>query len=136
MQVLKITRQYISEHKCKSKFYRINIMGSAWLARVRHDLVKRLLWPARDRLDVGGAPASGELVAALIDAEGRPVTAADLWAALRADAPVGLLPDAFEEALARALTAADAGDVAGVLALEPAFDALEALVRSLDGDDA
>jgi hypothetical protein len=111
-------------------------MGSAWLARVRHDLVKRLLWPARDRLDVGGVPAPGELVAALIDAEGRAVTATDLWAALRAEAPAGLALGAFEQALARALAAADAGDIAGVLALEPAFDGLAALVRSLDGDDA
>jgi hypothetical protein len=35
-----------------------------WLARVRHDLVKRLVWPARDRRDVGGAPAPGELAPA------------------------------------------------------------------------
>jgi hypothetical protein len=111
-------------------------MRSAWLARVRHDLVKRLLWPARDRLDVGGVPTPGELVAALIDAEGRVATAATLWAALRVEAPAGLALEEFEQALARALVAADAGDVAGVLALEPAFDALAALVRSLDGDDA
>ena len=32
-----------------------------WLARVRHDLVKRLVWPARDRRDMGGAPKPGEL---------------------------------------------------------------------------
>ena len=111
-------------------------MPSAWLARVRHDLVKRLVWPARDRLDLGGSPARGELVAALIDAEGRATTAAELWTALRAEAPAGLALSPFEEALARSLSAAVAGDVAGVLALEPAFEALAALVRSLDGDDA
>ncbi len=111
-------------------------MALAWLARVRHDLVKRLVWPARDRLDLGGAPAPGELVAALIDAEGRGTTAAELWDGLRAEAPAGLGLALFEEALARALAAAEAGDIAGVLALEPAFDALAALVRSLDGDDA
>jgi hypothetical protein len=109
-------------------------MGSTWLARVRHDLVKRLLWPARDRLDAGGAPAPGELVAALIDGEGRPVTAAVLWRALRAEAPSGLALDGFERALASALVAAEAGDVAGVLALEPAFDALARLLGSLEGD--
>jgi hypothetical protein len=38
-----------------------------WLARVRHDLVKRLVWPARDRRDIGGAPAPGELAPRLID---------------------------------------------------------------------
>ena len=46
-----------------------------WLARVRHDLVKRLVWPARDRRDMGGNPAPGELVPDLIDDEGRPITA-------------------------------------------------------------
>ena len=54
-----------------------------WLARVRHDLVKRLVWPARDRRDMGGAPAPGELVATLIDDEGQPITAQALWSADR-----------------------------------------------------
>ena len=71
-----------------------------WLARVRHDLVKRLVWPARDRRDMGGNPAPGELVPDLIDDEGRPITAPQ------------------------------AGDVAGVIALEAAF---AALARSLEG---
>src|SRR5438552_18573483 len=108
----------------------------SWLARLRHDLVKRLVWPARDRRDVGGAPAAGELVPQLIDDEGRPTTAAALWAALAADAPAGLDLAAFAAALARAGAAAAANDVAGVLALEPAFDDLAAaarrLARSLD----
>jgi hypothetical protein len=98
----------------------------AWLARVRHDLVKRLLWPARDRRDAGGAPAPGELVPRLIDDEGRPVSAATLWAALAGEAPDGLDLDAFAAALAGATAAAAAGDVAGVLAIEPAFEALAA----------
>ena len=42
---------------------------NAWLARVRHDLVKRIVWPARDRRDMGGAPKPGELVPDLIDEE-------------------------------------------------------------------
>ncbi len=108
----------------------------AWLARLRHDLIKRLVWPARDRRDAGGDPAPGELVPRLIDDEGRPATAATLWAALAADAPGGLDLGAFATALARAGAAASAGDVAGVLALEPAFDELAAaarrLARSLD----
>ena len=110
---------------------------AAWLARVRHDLVKRLLWPARDRRDAGGAPAPGELVAPLIDDEGRPTTAARLWAALAADAPAGMDLGAFEAALGTATTAARAGQLAGVLALEAAFDELAAraqrLARSLEG---
>jgi hypothetical protein len=108
----------------------------AWLARVRHDLVKHLLWPARDRRDVGGAPAPGELVPSLIDAEGRPIGGPALWAALRADAPAALdaaALDAFGAALVRALAAAAAGDVAGVLAFEADAAALERLVRSLEG---
>jgi hypothetical protein len=95
-----------------------------WLARVRHDLVKRVVWPARDRRDLGGAPAPGELVARLIDGEGAPVTAAALWSTLRAEGPGGAAVAAFEAALAAALAAAEAGDVEGLLALDPAFDQL------------
>jgi hypothetical protein len=111
----------------------------AWLARVRHDLVKHLLWPARDRREAGGKPAPGELVPRVIDAEGRPIGAAELWQALRAEAPRGLPLAAFDAAVGRALAAAEAGDVAGVLALEEAVAALarqvEALARSLDTKD-
>jgi hypothetical protein len=109
---------------------------AAWLARLRHDLVKRLLWPARDRRDLGGPAAPGELVPQLIDAEGHPIAAAALWRELRADAPLptGAL-DLFEAALTHALAAAAAGDIAGVLALEPDVEVLAQLVRSLDGED-
>ena len=110
--------------------------AAAWLARVQHDLVKRLLWPARDRRDLGGAPAPGELVPSLIDDEGAPITAAALWAALAAEAPADAASspaDAalvrFTEALAHALASGQAGDVAGVLRLEAAF---AELARSLD----
>jgi hypothetical protein len=103
-----------------------------WLARVRHDLVKRVVWPARDRRDVGGAPAAGELVAPLTDDEGHPTTAAALWAGLAVDAPPGLPLREFQAALDDAVASAAAGDVPGVLALEPAFDALAALARSLE----
>jgi hypothetical protein len=106
--------------------------ASSWLSRLRHDLVKHLLWPARDRAEMGGAPAPGELVPRLIDAEGRAVEAAALWAGLRADAPAGLSLEAFDAALGRALAAAGAGDVAGVLAFEADVEALARLVRSLD----
>jgi hypothetical protein len=110
--------------------------AKAWLARLQHDLVKRLLWPARDRRDLGGAPAPGELVPSLIDDEGAATSAAALWAALAAEAPVAGAdsPTAraltrFGDALARALAAGQAGDVAGVLTLEAAF---AELARSLD----
>jgi hypothetical protein len=105
-----------------------------WLARVRHDLVKRLVWPARDRRDLGGAPAPGELCAHLVDDEGAPTTPHALWSALVADGPrdeaSGDALRRFEAALTRAISAGAAGDVDGVLALEPAFDEL---ARSLEG---
>jgi hypothetical protein len=104
-----------------------------WLARLRHDLVKRLVWPARDRRDMGGAPAAGELQPRLLDEEGRPTTAQALWAALRDDAPAALDLTDFERALARAGAAASAAELDGVLALEAAFDDLAALARSLEG---
>src|SRR5262245_53834303 len=107
----------------------VAVTPSDWLSRLRHDLLKPLLWPARDRREMGGNPAPRELVPAVIDGEGRPIAAAALWAALRADAPPGLALEAFDAALGRALAAADAGDVAGVLALEAEIDALARLVR-------
>jgi len=103
---------------------------AAWLSRLRHDLVKRMVWPARDRRDAGGAPAPGELAPRLIDNEGQPATPQDVWAELAADAPPGAELDAFTAALARAVAAAHADDVAGVMELEAAFDRL---ARSLDG---
>lgn len=100
-----------------------------WLALVRHDLVKRLVWPARDRRDLGGAPAAGELVARLVDDEGQPTSAAALWAVLQAQGPAGPAVIRFQEALARAVAAAAAGETDGVLALEPAFDELARALR-------
>jgi hypothetical protein len=101
----------------------------AWLARLRHDLVKRLVWPARDRRDVGGVPAPGELCPRLIDGEGAPIAAPALWATFKAECPEGPEVDAFEAALGAALAAATTGDVDGVLALEPAFDRLAGALR-------
>jgi hypothetical protein len=100
-----------------------------WLARVRHDLVKRLVWPARDRRDAGGAPAAGELAPDLIDDEGQPIAADALWTALAADAPAGADLSPFGAAVARAAAAANAGDVDGVIALEAAYSDL---ARSLN----
>jgi hypothetical protein len=106
-----------------------------WLRRLRHDLVKRLLWPARDRLDMGGKVRPGELVVALIDDEGRPTTAETLWASFRQDAPGPRHPAlaTFEPALLAAVAAARRDDLPGVLALEAAF---ADLARGLAGKEA
>jgi hypothetical protein len=104
--------------------YNRDVETDGWLARVRHDLVKRLVWPARDRRDMGGAPGPGELVPTLVDHEGAPITAPALWAALRAEGPSAPAVADFGAALDAALAAAAADDVDGVLALEPAFDRL------------
>jgi len=94
-----------------------------WLRRLRHDLVKRLLWPARDRRDMGGEVRPGELVVALVDEEGQATTAEALWASLCQDAPAPAHPAlaAFTAALLSAADAARRDDIAGVLALEAAF---------------
>src|SRR5580765_142887 len=100
-----------------------------WLARVRHDLVKRLVWPARDRRDMGGSPKPGELAPDLIDEEGQAIGADALWAALAFEAPPGADLATFGTALTRATAAANAGDVDGVIALEAAY---ADLARSLN----
>jgi hypothetical protein len=102
------------------------MLWEAWLRRLRHDLVKRLVWPARDRRDMGGTPLPGELCAKLIDDEGSPATAAAVWTALKAEAPEpqhAALSD-FEDALGATLAAAERNHLQGVLALEDAFDRL------------
>ena len=107
---------------------------SEWLRRLRHDLVKRLVWPARDRRDFGGAPRPGELHAELVDDEGNRATAAAIWADLKAAAPT---PEhralaAFEPALTRAVAVAGRDDVDGVLALETAFERLTQVLARKD----
>jgi hypothetical protein len=101
-------------------------LWSEWLRQIHHDLVKRLLWPARDRREMGGPVRPGELVARLIDDGGKSSTAAAVWAQLRNDAPEPSHPalPGFESALAAAVAASTRDDLDGVLALEPAFEQL------------
>lgn len=87
-----------------------------WLSKLRHDLVKRALWTARDLRDTGQEARASDLRALragfreLPDAEGHPVTALALWAQLLEEAPAGALArpavagaaDAFGAALAAA----------------------------------
>jgi hypothetical protein len=108
-----------------------------WLSRLRHDLVKRVLWPARDLLDAGAPPTAAEAAALragladLVAPDGSPTTARDLWRRFRAEAPPRI-PAAALEAFEQALAAAEAAvatrppDEAApvVLRLEPAFQEL------------
>lgn len=104
-----------------------------WLGKLRHDLCKRMVWPARDRRDLGGTRAPGELLPGLRDDEGRPIAAVDLWAALRREAPAGVPAaalDAFGRAVAAAAAGAARGDVAAVLKLDADFAELARAVEA------
>lgn len=118
---------------------------NAWLAVVKHDLLKHALWCARDLRSLGelAQPPRVEDIAALrrsllevLSSEGDRVTALALWRELRAESsasPAAL--DAFEAVLAAAQSAVfglDTGTSSGrfqaalaaVLRLEAAFAAL------------
>ena len=114
-----------------------------WWARVRHDLVKRALWAIRDLRAAGLHPGEADraLLRAglldLVDEEGRPASASQLWSAFRAEAPAELPAaalDAVEVALAEAEAraqdpAADIASLAAALgALEERFEALALLL--------
>jgi hypothetical protein len=113
-----------------------------WARRLRHDIVKRAVWAARDLRSLEGAPSPAEVAALrrgiydLRDDEGEPATARSLWERMRADAPCNT-PELkrFSEALEEAHAAVDAlpgsfpAAVAALLHLEERF---EALARSLD----
>ena len=110
-----------------------------WLAAVRHDLLKRALWPARDLRDSGalGTPADLALLKSglyeLTDDAGATVTALALWKRLRSAAPAGVRGESFERALHDALDALALpwpAPLDRILALEPAFAALAREVDS------
>jgi|ERR1041384_4427898 hypothetical protein len=100
-----------------------------WLQALRHDLVKRAVWPARDLRDAGerDAAALRRGLTQLTNAEGMPVDAEALFAQMRRDAPAGAACDAFADALRTAAASLDSpwpAPLHAVLALEDAFDAL------------
>jgi hypothetical protein len=111
-----------------------------WLSRLRHDLVKRAVWAARDLRDASRLPKPADFAQLrrgmfeLRDGEGQPVTALELWQRLCSEAPP-IAPaalDSFAAALdsfAAALAAAER-DVAN-LAVHPDGwrDAVEAVLR-------
>src|SRR5439155_1360437 len=78
-----------------------------WLSRLRHDLVKRAVWPARDLRDASREPAQGDLLQLrrglfdLRDEDGRGSRATELWERLRAEAPA--LPPAARDAFGTAV---------------------------------
>jgi hypothetical protein len=109
-----------------------------WLSRLRHDLVKRAVWPARDLRDASREPGPADLLQLrsglldLRDEDGGALSATELWERLRAEAPA--LPaaalDAFGGALRDAESAVSslpgrAGSwraaLDAVLRIEPAF---------------
>jgi hypothetical protein len=105
-----------------------------WLQALRHDLVKRAVWPARDLRDAGerDVAALRRGLMHLTDAGGAPITAAALWEKMRADAPEGAPCDAFGAALQAAVAALDLAWPApldAILALEDAFAALARAVE-------
>ena len=112
-----------------------------WLSRLRHDLVKRAVWPARDLRDAGREPGPADLLQLqrglldLRDEAGEVVTASALWKRFRAEAPdvAAAELDAFGAALAEAERAVSALDgerrewrpaLDAVLRIEPAFAGL------------
>ena len=105
------------------------------LQALRHDLVKRAVWPARDLRDLGGRDVAAlrRGLTQLTDAEGAPATAQALFARMRTGSPCPPAAcDAFAAALRQAESALDApwpAPLDAVLALEDAF---LALARSLE----
>jgi hypothetical protein len=108
-----------------------------WLARLRHDLLKPVLWRARDLDASGQRPGHDDLAAfrrALLevaDENGKPTTACSWWRERRRQAPAtlpGSALDAFEMALAAAEDAMSEQDAPAALAairrLEAAFASL------------
>ncbi len=119
-----------------------------WLSRLRHDLVKRAVWSARDLRDAPGEPAPADLLQLrrglleLRDEDGRTLTANDLWERLRAEAPAvpAAALDAFGGALREAEGAVSSlpgqagrwrAALDAVLRIEPAF---ANLARTLEGE--
>ena len=115
-----------------------------WLKRLRHDLVKRAVWPARDLRSLEGTPSAADVLAlrrglyALEDEEGRETTAFALWELMRSDAPRNTPElEQFSRAIAEAHAAVDAlpanfgAAISALLRIEERF---EALARSLDQD--
>jgi hypothetical protein len=73
---------------------------------------------------MGVPPNQGELVPNLVNEEGAPIGILALFAVLREDAPPHLHLEDFTRSLELAATAAEKGDIEGVLQLEAAYHRL------------
>jgi hypothetical protein len=113
-----------------------------WARRLRHDIVKRAVWPARDLRSFEGAPTPADVAALrrglydLRDEEGASVTARSLWERMRAEAPgntpeIGRFSAALEEAY-QAVDTLPGGFSNAILALLQIEERFEELARSLD----
>ena len=120
-----------------------------WLSRLRHDLVKRAVWPARDLREAGREPDAADVLQLraglfdLRDAEGAKVRALQLWERMRREAPPlsAAALDSFGDAVAQAersvgalaeRTAPWREAVDAVLRIESAF---ATLARTLERSD-
>src|SRR2546423_12987471 len=117
-------------------------MMDPWARRLRHDIVKRAVWAARDLRSLGDAPSEADVAALrrglydLRDEQGAAVTARSLWERMRREAPRNTPElERFSEAIEDAHAAVDAlpaGFSTAVAALLHLEDRFEALARSLD----
>lgn len=108
-----------------------------WLARLRHDLVRPLVWRARDVREDDLIAEEGEkrrLLAAVLDelydGEGRPITALALWQEIAADAPASLdarARQAFADALAHAVEVVSRVGTTREQPIDAAYAAIAAL---------
>lgn len=108
-----------------------------WLARLRHDLVRPLVWRARDVREDESITDEGEkrrvlasVLGELYDAEGRSITALALWEELAAAAPPSLDAEAhqaFAGAVAHAVEALSRVTTQPLQRIEDAYDAIAAL---------
>src|SRR3954453_13380122 len=110
--------------------------------RLRHDIVKRAVWAARDLRSLEGPPSKADVAALrgglydLRDEQGAAVTARSLWERMRLEAP-GNIPELerFSEAIEEAYAAVDslpAGFATAVSALLRIEERFDDLARSLD----
>lgn len=114
----------------------MQIQMHPWLKALRHDLVKRAVWPARDLRDTGGRDLAAlrRGLMELTDAEGAPIAAHALWERMRKDEPPGcsVASAQFATALQAAVAALDRpwpAPLDAILALEDAFAALARAVE-------